>query len=97
MSSLFFRFSQRLLRGTHRDTLINLDILSIPRRNANVKSFLHFFYGTDLAWGEVMQKTYQLVWYGFCKPRRGSEASEKALRASEVSGKMLGKIGAKSR
>ena len=44
LSSLFFRFSQRLLRGIHRDTLINLDILSIPPRNANVKSFLHFFW-----------------------------------------------------
>ena len=36
---------QRLLRGIHRDTLINLDILSISLRNANVKSFLNFFCG----------------------------------------------------
>ena len=65
LSSLFFRFSQRLLRGTHRDTLINLDILSIPRRNANVKSFLHFFYGRAFGTTLAIAKTIpsEMEWF----------------------------------
>ena len=76
LSSLFFRFLwgfSEVLRGIS----IKPNILSKPPRNANVKSFLHFFYGRSLV--RLLQ--------GFSKSLWG--ASEDF---SENFGELLGKL-----